>query len=359
MFEPFTEYLLHYGEPILRQLEDPTRTSRDILELFQKDGMIEQDGEGRWQVAPGGLRKSRIKRPGGPVPDLQPRRRWQARHRPEGLGRRAVGGHPALPVRRPAGQSSTSTRRSRTPSPARPAAADPPQYDDFVVFENEYQACCSTVVLIDMSGLMGRYGKYGTTKKIALALQALVRGQYSQDTIQMVGFYTLASKLTEPRAAELGPQAGRPVRGQPGEPGGLAWTNPAQERRTSSTSPTSTPASAQRGMFARSGSENKQIIIITDGEPTAHIRRTRGRPDLPALGKDRPGHPDRGPPQRPGHPRRASHWIEDYFHHGLVNFVEELARATHGVAAYCSAEDLGKYVFDSFIGGRRQRRMTR
>ena len=51
--------------------------------------------------------------------------------------------------------------------------------------------------------------------------------------------------------------------------------------------------------------------------------------------------------------------IEDYFYLGLVNFVEEMARVSQGVAAYCSADDLGKYVFDSFIGGRRQRKMTK
>jgi len=38
-----------------------------------------------------------------------------------------------------------------------------------------------------MSGSMSRYGKYATTKKVALALQAMVRAQYAQDTLQMVG----------------------------------------------------------------------------------------------------------------------------------------------------------------------------
>ena len=51
--------------------------------------------------------------------------------------------------------------------------------------------------------------------------------------------------------------------------------------------------------------------------------------------------------------------IEDYFYLGLVNFVEEMARVSHGVAAYCSADDLGKFVFDSFVGGRRTRRTSR
>jgi len=48
--------------------------------------------------------------------------------------------------------------------------------------------------------------------------------------------------------------------------------------------------------------------------------------------------------------------IEDYFYLGLVNFVEEMARVSQGVAAYCSADELGKVVFESFIGGRKVRR---
>ena len=48
--------------------------------------------------------------------------------------------------------------------------------------------------------------------------------------------------------------------------------------------------------------------------------------------------------------------IEDYFYLGLVNFVEEMARVSKGVAAYCSTDEIGNLVFDSFIGGRRTRK---
>ena len=48
--------------------------------------------------------------------------------------------------------------------------------------------------------------------------------------------------------------------------------------------------------------------------------------------------------------------IEDYFYLGLVNFVDRMARLSHGVAAYCTAGELGKYVLDSFVSGRRQRK---
>ena len=48
--------------------------------------------------------------------------------------------------------------------------------------------------------------------------------------------------------------------------------------------------------------------------------------------------------------------IEDYFYLGLVNFVEQMAQVSGGIAAYCNADDLGNMIIDSFVKGRRQRR---
>lgn len=48
--------------------------------------------------------------------------------------------------------------------------------------------------------------------------------------------------------------------------------------------------------------------------------------------------------------------IEDYFYLDLVNFVQQMARVTGGVAAYCNADDLGGMVVESFVGGRRRKR---
>ncbi len=47
--------------------------------------------------------------------------------------------------------------------------------------------------------------------------------------------------------------------------------------------------------------------------------------------------------------------IEDYFYLDLVNFVEQMAQVSGGVAAYCNAQDLGNMVIDSFVDGRRKR----
>ena len=50
--------------------------------------------------------------------------------------------------------------------------------------------------------------------------------------------------------------------------------------------------------------------------------------------------------------------IEDYFYLDLKNFVDQMARLSRGVAVYCTAGELGRYVFDSFVSGRRARRQV-
>src|SRR5260370_39829560 len=69
--------------------------------------------------------------------------------------------------------------------------------DDFVVYETESETSCATVLLLDLSGSMARYGKFYQAKKVALALQGLVRGRYPEDAFQVIGFYTYATPLTE------------------------------------------------------------------------------------------------------------------------------------------------------------------
>ncbi len=112
-----------------------------------------------------------------------------------------------------------------------------------------------------------------------------------------------------------------------------------------------------RNILGRSGAQNKQIIVVTDGEPTAHIEGREVVLIYPPSEKTA-RHTLNEVRRCASAGIRVSSFalIEDYFYLGLVNFVEEMARVSQGVAAYCSADDLGKYVFDSFIGGRKVRR---
>ena len=94
-------------------------------------------------------------------------------------------------------------------APLRVAAKQPTisiHEEDFVVYETEHQSSCATVVLLDMSGSMARYGKFYHAKKVALALLGLVRGRYSEDSLRVMGFYTYASPLSERELLHAGPK---------------------------------------------------------------------------------------------------------------------------------------------------------
>jgi uncharacterized protein with von Willebrand factor type A (vWA) domain len=357
VFDRLAEYVLQYGDQILRNLDDlDDDDAQDVVELLQQQGLIEQDGEGKWRVAPKGLRR---------IQESALTELFQTFER-DGVGKHDTpqkgGGTVRLEDSKPYvyGDSLANLNLHETLKNAlvRQGGGTPIRIrqDDYVVHETEYQSNCATVVLIDMSGSMGRYGKYYMTKKVALALQAMVRAQYAQDTLQMVGFYTFANVLTERQLLNSAP---KPVSlfdsrvhlrfslDDPPRRAPLHFTNIHAGLRLA------------RSLLARQGANNKQIIVITDGEPTAHLEGRDVVLIYPPSEKTAM-HTLAEVKRCASAGIRVSSFalVEDYFYLGLVNFVEEMARVSQGVAAYCSSDDLGKYVFDSFIGGRRTRRMS-
>lgn len=358
LFDRLSEYLLQYGEQVLRNFDelDDDDDAKDVVELLEKEGLIEQDGEGKWRVAPKGLRRIQE----SALTDL-----FQTMQR-DGVGKHDTpqkgGGTVRLEDSKPYvyGDSLANLNLHETLKNAmvRQGGGTPirVRQDDYVVHETEYQTSCATVVLIDMSGSMGRYGKYYMTKKVALALQAMVRAQYAQDTLQMVGFYTYANVMTERQLLNSAP---KPV---------SLFDSRVHIRFSLDAPPKRVPQHftnihaglrMARSLLSRQGANNKQIIVITDGEPTAHLEGREVVLIYPPSEKTAM-HTLAEAKRCASAGIRVSSFalIDDPFYLGLVNFVEEMARVTQGVAAYCSADDLSNFVFDSFIGGRRARRMS-
>ncbi len=354
-FDQISEYLLQYGDQVLRgmdRVDDPD--SQDLLDKIEQAGLIEQDGEGKWQVTPKGMRRIQNRA----LDDL-----FQSMHRD------AAGKHDSshkgdgslrLDDSRPYVYgdplANLNLHETLKNAIARQRGGLPIrlQTDDFVVHDTEFQTRCATIVLIDMSGSMARYGKYATTKKVALALQGLVRAKYPQDALQFVGFYSFANKLTEKGLINSAP---KPV---------SIYDSRVHLRIDLDNLPKRVPEHftnidaglrLARSLLTRQGAPNKQIIVITDGEPTAHVE---GREVVliypPSEKTARATLAEARRCAAAGIRVSSFALIEDYYYHGLVNFVEEMARAAHGVAAYCAADDLGKLVLDSFVGGRRTRR---
>ena len=357
-FDKLSEYLMQYGDQILRQLDDlDDGDEQDLIELMEKQGLIEQDGEGKYRVAPKGLRRIQESALTNLFQTFQ--RDGVGRHDTPQKGGGTIRHEDTKPYEFGDPLANLNLHETLRNALARQGGGTPIrlQQDDFVVHETEYQTNCATVVLIDMSGSMARYGKYATTKKVALALQAMVRAQYAQDTLQMVGFYTIASVLTERQLLNSAP---KPVGLYDSRVHLRLSLDAPLPRQVQHFTNIHAGLKLARTMLGKSGAANKQIIVITDGEPTAHIEGREVVLIYPPAEKTAM-HTLAEARRCAAAGIRVSSFalIEDYFYLGLVNFVEEMARVTQGVAAYCSAEEIGKYVFDSFVGGRRQRRMSK
>ena len=119
------------------------------------------------------------------------------------------------------------------------------EYSDLHVHQCDYQSSCATVVMLDCSHSMILYGedRFTPAKKVALALAHLIRTQYAGDSLKVVLFHDSAEELPLARLAttQVGPY----------------HTNTAEGLRLS------------RALLQAQRKEMKQIVMVTDGKPTA------------------------------------------------------------------------------------------
>jgi Ca-activated chloride channel family protein len=119
------------------------------------------------------------------------------------------------------------------------------EYEDLYVHQQDYQSSCATVVMLDCSHSMILYGedRFTPAKKVALALAHLIRTQYPGDTLKIVLFHDSAEELPLAKLAttQVGPY----------------HTNTAEGLRLA------------RRILNAQRKEMKQIVMITDGKPTA------------------------------------------------------------------------------------------
>ncbi len=201
---------------------------------------------------------------------------------------------------------------------------------DFVVHDAEERIEAATVLLVDMSRSMLLRGCALAAKKVALALQALIRGRFPRDTLHVVSFaYS---------AREIPPEALASV----------SWD--AYEYGTN----LQHGLMVARRLLARSHAVNRSVLVITDGEPTAHLED--GRVEFAY------------PPTR----RTISETLREVVRctrEGIVintfmlerspalgAFVEHITRLNHGRAFHADPEHLGEYVLVDYVGRRTGRR---
>jgi len=216
----------------------------------------------------------------------------------------------------------SSVGRNGLPEPGQGFALD---YPDLHVTQGEYQSSCATVVMLDCSHSMILYGedRFTPAKRVALALANLIRHQYPGDALNAVLFHDSAEEVPVEHLARVrvGPY----------------YTNTREGLRLA------------RRVLERQRKDMKQIVMITDGKPSA-ITRPDGQIYRNAFGLD---------PYIVSETfaevaacRKAGIMINTFMlarDQELMAFVRRVAQICHGKAYFTTPMTLGRYVLMDYL----------
>jgi len=216
------------------------------------------------------------------------------------------------------------------------------EYQDLHVHQCDYQSSCATVVMLDCSHSMILYGedRFTPAKKVALAMSHLIRTQYPGDSLKVVLFHDGAEELPLAKLAttQVGPY----------------HTNTAEGLRLS------------RRLLQAQRKEMKQIVMVTDGKPTACFVQAsqRGQKNVNSnrrLYKNSMG----GDPfvmaetfkevqacRKAGIMINTFMLASDYY---LVDFVKQMTAMTNGKAYFANPGNLSQFVLIDFLRRRTRR----
>ncbi len=201
---------------------------------------------------------------------------------------------------------------------------------DFEVEETERRGAAAVCLLVDLSYSMALRGTWGVAKQTALALHALVRSRFPQDCIQVIGFSNYARELRETDLAGLGWDM-------------VQGTNLHH-------------ALVLAGRYLDQRPEHDPVVlIVTDGEPTAHLRRDGQYwfdwPPAPETLELTLAEVDKMTRRRA--PLNIFMLVDD---ERLTAFVDEVARRNGGRVLRAQPERLGEFVVRDFLRTRRKSR---
>jgi uncharacterized protein with von Willebrand factor type A (vWA) domain len=202
------------------------------------------------------------------------------------------------------------------------------EYSDLYVHQSDYHSSCATVVLLDCSHSMILYGedRFTPAKRVAMALSHLIRTQFPGDTLNLVLFHDTAEEipLSQLPRVRVGPH----------------YTNTREGLRL-----------AQR-ILARQSKEMKQIVMITDGKPSA-LTLPNGRIYKNAYGLD---------PlvltetlEEVSRCKRSGITINTFMlasEPSLMQFVQQVSAMCRGKAYFTSPQTLGSYLLMDFLSRR-------
>ncbi|VAX21074.1 hypothetical protein MNBD_NITROSPINAE02-492 [hydrothermal vent metagenome] len=145
--------------------------------------------------------------------------------------------------------------------------------EDMEVHPTHGAAKTSVVVMIDMSGSMSRFGRFYNAKKVALALDAITRAHYPEDSLNFVGFATFARRIVVGEILGLAPE---PITFMGGGVNMRVDLTRIEDNKKELPHVPRYFTNMQKGLaisrriLTSEPGTNKEIILITDGAPTAY-----------------------------------------------------------------------------------------
>jgi uncharacterized protein with von Willebrand factor type A (vWA) domain len=198
---------------------------------------------------------------------------------------------------------------------------------DFEVFRQEEATRSATVIMLDMSYSMRMNGNFEAAKIVSIALNSLITGKFPKDSLYILGFSSIARRMT------------------PEELTYITWDD-------------FTPYTNMqigfilaRKLLQKDRSANKQIIMISDGQPTSHIENGQIVFHLPTT-------------QRcidvtlreVTNCTRAGIVINTFMlpSYDIFNlFVDRMARLNRGRVFFTEPGELGKYIIVDYINNKK------
>lgn len=200
--------------------------------------------------------------------------------------------------------------------------------EDFEVYRTELTTQSSTVLMIDMSLSMVYNGCQQAAKKVAVALESLIRSQFPRDNLYIVGFSFVAREYKPNELIEMSRYDNE--RG----------TNMAHGLMLS------------RQLLSRQHGVNKQIILITDGGPTVWYEEPFGwQFAFPSPYAEQQTLLEAQRCTREGITINTFMLYDDSW---MIAFVNQLSQINHGRTFYADKDNLGEYILVSYEGLRRQ-----
>ena len=200
---------------------------------------------------------------------------------------------------------------------------------DLEIHRTEHLSQVATVLMLDQSRSMGMYGSFTAAKKVAMALYWLIHSQYPRDQFYIVGFSDYGMELKGEDLPEVSWNA---------------WVSGTNMQHG---------LMLARKLLSKKTVATKQVLMITDGEPTAHLEGSKAYFSYPPSW--------RTIEETLKEVKRCTQegitintfMLETNYY--LMDFIDKMTRINQGRAFYTNPSQLGKFVMVDYLRGRRKR----